>query len=119
MRKLVAFLIEEMGTPIDEMIFHFVTKKQIGKIHKDFFDDPSPTDCITFPIGRVGEAFICPEVAMEYDPKHPYDEVTLYIVHCLLHLTGYDDIAPKDRRIMRQQEAKWMKVLSQKKISMV
>ncbi len=32
------------------------------------------------------------------------DELTLYLVHGLLHLCGYDDLTPPERRIMRGRE---------------
>ena len=38
----------------------------------------------------------------------PWDELTLYIIHGLLHLMGYDDLNPKDKRKMRRAEAKHM-----------
>ena len=32
------------------------------------------------------------------------EELTLYLVHGLLHLCGYDDLSPTERRLMRQRE---------------
>ena len=32
------------------------------------------------------------------------DELTLYLVHGLLHLCGYDDLTPRERRMMRERE---------------
>jgi probable rRNA maturation factor len=34
----------------------------------------------------------------------PRDELTLYLVHGLLHLCGYDDQTPRERRLMRERE---------------
>ena len=92
------------------MSIYFVSEKKIGKLHQEFFDDPSPTDCITFPIDRTysGDLFICPSIAKRYDTKAPYQEILLYVVHGLLHLVGYDDLDSKNRRIMRKMEKKCM-----------
>ncbi|MDN3508169.1 MAG: rRNA maturation RNase YbeY [Simkaniaceae bacterium] len=88
---------------------HFVTKEEIGKIHAQFFDDPTPTDCISLPIDDVvlGTVFVCPQVAQEYVHEHGgdlYREISLYLIHALLHLLGYDDIDEKDLAEMRAQE---------------
>ena len=34
----------------------------------------------------------------------PHDELVLYIVHGLLHLAGYDDLTPAEKRLMRRRE---------------
>lgn len=94
----------------EEMSIYFVTEKKITQLHKKFFNDPTPTDCITFPVDEtyLGDLFICPEAALKYDPQNPYLELQLYVVHGLLHLKGYDDLDPKKRRIMRKMEKKCM-----------
>jgi probable rRNA maturation factor len=118
LKKMVPFLLEQLDIKTDEVIIHFVSKKTMGKIHEEFFSDPSPTDCMSFPIDPpeknspsshhiLGEIFVCPQVAVEYSlskDQDPFDETTLYIIHGLLHLLGYDDIDPKDRKKMRQME---------------
>ncbi len=106
----------------DEVAFHFVTAPVISKLHKEFFDDPTITDCISFPMDAeqqagycyLGDVFVCPKQAILYSTEaglDPYREVTLYIVHGLLHLLGYDDINPVDRQKMRAKEQKYMKLL--------
>lgn len=123
---LVQVLLKLKGIETDEVIFHFVDKRTISQLHQDFFNDPSPTDCISFPIdGKneatvghhiLGEVFVCPEVAQEYAEKHQLkfsEELSLYIIHGLLHLLGYDDIDAEEEKIMREEEKKCMKVLKQ------
>lgn len=114
---LHVLLLEGINT--DEVMVHFVDKKRISDLHDQFFDDPTPTDCISFPIDQhtLGEVFICTDVAIEYATAHknnPEDEATLYLVHSLLHLMGYDDIDEKDRRIMRKKEKNCMQGLIEK-----
>ncbi|MES2344729.1 MAG: rRNA maturation RNase YbeY [Chlamydiota bacterium] len=101
-----------------ELIIHLVDKETITKLHADFFNDPTPTDCISFPLDDLdahddtgyillGEIFVCPEVAIEYaclNDKKPIEETALYIIHGILHLLGYDDIEEKDRLKMRSLE---------------
>ena len=104
--------------PCEQIAVFFVTSKELCRLHDEFFDDPSPTDCITFPIDLdpetpdryLGDIFISPEAALAY-PK-PYEELTLYLVHGLLHLIGYDDMTPAEKKKMRRKEKSCMHRLS-------
>lgn len=54
-----------------------------------------------------GEILIGVEEAMRVAKKFDWpaeDEVLLYLVHGLLHLCGYDDLSPAEKRIMRRRE---------------
>jgi probable rRNA maturation factor len=100
----------------NEIAIYFVDKETICQLHEEHFDDPTPTDCISFPIDgedcpadrHLGEVFVCPEVALEYVQENGGDlekEIALYTIHGLLHLIGYDDIEEADRLEMRSQES--------------
>lgn len=114
-QRVIEFLLQQSGKK--GMALTFVGKAKISSLHSQFFDDPSPTDCITFPIREpdfLGEIFVCPIVAKEYVEAlggDLYQELTLYVVHAFLHLLGYDDIDPTVRKKMRAAEKKWMKLL--------
>lgn len=120
LEQLVVSVLELNQVPSVETSIHFVDTDDISRLHEEYFDDPSPTDCISFPIDSkdedtpnkvLGEIFVCPEVAHEYSQKHAVDfgeELSLYVVHGLLHLLGYDDIEEDDQKIMREEEAKCM-----------
>lgn len=121
---MVISVLHKLHIRWDEVSIHFVTNRKLCKLHEEFFNDPSPTDCISFPIdgdGKsdyrvLGEVFVCPKTAIEYakkKQKDPYAETTLYVVHGLLHLLGYDDIHPKDRALMRRKERECMEHLRQ------
>lgn len=125
-RQLVrSLLLDFLKIEVDEMIVNFVTPYKIKKLHKDFFNDPSLTDCISFPLDDqdsnnpytlLGEIFVCPYTAIDYSKKNqadPYLETSLYIVHGILHLIGYDDIEEKERIKMRKMEKKSLDFLIQ------
>lgn len=123
-RRLVKEVASKEGEKFFECSLHFVDSATIAKLHNDFFNDPSLTDCITFPIDGpgvpcrvLGEVFICPAVAVDYAAshgEHPLKETALYVVHGLLHLFGYDDIKVKERRLMKGKEKELMAYLSDK-----
>ena len=54
-----------------------------------------------------GEIIFSAEMAKQMAAKYrwqPLDELTLYVVHGLLHLCGYDDVSRKDETLMRKRE---------------
>lgn len=125
-KRLVQEVIEKEGQVCDEVNIYFVDTPAICKLHEEFFDDPSPTDCISFPLDEdpegsqisrlLGEVFICPETALAYAKKHqanPYEETTLYILHGLLHLMGHGDIEEQEAASMRKAEERHMQNLRQ------
>jgi probable rRNA maturation factor len=120
--------LRALNVEADEISVHFVTQKKICDLHAEYFDDPTPTDTISFPLDypsknsqghvHLGEVFVCPKTALEYVQKKggdPYIETSLYLVHGILHLLGYDDLTPKERKEMRKQERFALKMLKSKK----
>lgn len=127
--KQIKLILKEENIITDEIILHFVNEKTIKKFHLKYFNDPLVTDCISFPIDPpkenktgyhvLGEGFICTPQAKKYSKKYkkdPYEELTLYIIHCILHLIGYDDINKKDAMIMRKKENYYLSSFKKKKL---
>ena len=113
MRSLASFILKEKKLVDKELSLYFVGKRKISLLHAQFFDDPSPTDCISFPFNEplfLGEIFICPQIAKEYDPEKPHEETSLYIIHGILHLLGYDDIESKERKKMVLEQSRLFKL---------
>jgi probable rRNA maturation factor len=128
-KQQVRLLIEEVlaceKQSCHEVSVSFVSEKKIAQLHDLFFDDPTVTDCITLPIDMdpttpfrvLGEIFVCPKVAIDYTNAKggdPYIETTLYTVHALLHLLGYIDTEPLEKRKMRRKEKYYMELLRNK-----
>ncbi len=122
-------ILEKDKVSTDELSLYFVGSEKISSLHEKFFQDPSPTDCITFPVDGpkkpgdghsiLGEVFICPEVAFNYAQKRdlpPLEELTLYLVHGLLHLMGYEDLSPEGKRSMRKKEKSCMEYLKRRSL---
>jgi len=121
-RPIVHYLLAAEKRATDAVIIHFVSARKICALHEEYFQDPSPTDCISFPMDQeeedvyhvLGEVFICPKIAREYAKSHKtdvYQETTLYLVHGLLHLLGYDDQEKADVRKMRRAEKRHMEAI--------
>ena len=121
-RSLVRVILNRYGVLADAVHVCFVSTKRICQLHAQYFNDPSTTDCITFPLGKppegvpyiLGDVFVCPQTACDYAERRgldPYRELSLYIVHGLLHLIGFDDIDPKERLAMRRAERDCLLIL--------
>lgn len=128
-KKVVSFLLKDLKISTNEVIFHFVSERKICLLHKEFFNDPSPTDCITFPLDSpsnkdaphhiLGEAFICPKTAVNYAKVigiDPHDEIYRYLTHCILHLIGYTDTQPIEKAKMKRKERACLKKLAKARL---
>lgn len=115
LRAAILAVLVHLEVKPTSVAIHFVSTSEISKLHEEFFADPSPTDCISFPSDPedpshepfLGEVFVCPAVALAYAKKHsipPRQELLLYMIHGILHLLGFDDLEAKDRRLMREKE---------------
>lgn len=65
-----------------------------------------------------GEVIVSTEMAIEMAADYSWeamDELTLYIVHGLLHLCGYDDLSAEELPIMRERECHVFKLLGRPK----
>jgi probable rRNA maturation factor len=83
----------------------FVTNAAIRKINRRFLNHNFATDVISFPLHSdlFGELVISAEYAKAEAAKRriPVEEELLrYVAHGILHLLGYDDHRPADRRRM-------------------
>jgi len=101
----------------------------VRRVNRDFLQHDYDTDVLSFlfesmhvaarrtrPSGTVrrghgryidGEVLASAEMAAQMAGRFGWsarDELTLYLVHALLHLCGYDDLTPPERRIMRSRE---------------
>ena len=98
-----------------EVEIAFIEETEMKKLHLDFLQDASSTDIITFDLGvspegvRLGALYICPEVAKRYATRYSVtlrQELQRLIAHGVLHLLGFDDHSPQDKRRMRREENK-------------
>lgn len=121
---IVSAVLKEEKVRCDEVSIVFVAESVICELHEKYFNDPTVTDCITFPFDYdetedyrlLGEVFVCPKTALNYSLKNNtecFEELTLYVVHGILHLCGYDDIEDEDRKKMREAEKHHMSLLKQ------
>jgi probable rRNA maturation factor len=113
MRAAASGVLEGEGVSNAAISLAFVDNSTIHRLNKQFLDHDEPTDVITFPLSGPGakslegELVIGVEIGIEQAAERGHDvliELTLYVIHGLLHLCGYDDHSERDRAAMRERE---------------
>jgi len=118
LRKLVRSLARQEGTKGGEVSIVFVDDAFIRELNHRYLGVRRATDVIAFPLGGevggngrdlIGEVYVSGERALAQARRHHIglgQEVSRLVVHGVLHLLGYRDGTPSDRRKMiRRQEA--------------
>ena len=114
LRTVVRKALARQGVEQAEIAILLVGDRRIAALHEEWLGVAGPTDVITFDLadgepgpGLRGDIVVSTETARRAAREHgwpPRYEVAYYVVHGLLHLAGYDDHAPADRRAMRARE---------------
>jgi probable rRNA maturation factor len=97
-------------TKLDEVFILLLSDKRMASLHRQFLNEPGPTDVLTF---AHGEIFISVETARRNARAHGNSlarELRLYIVHGLLHLHGFDDRSEADSRRMEATQLRILKL---------
>lgn len=87
----------------DSLSIVLVNDREMAELNLRYHHVAGPTDVLTFDYGD-GQAEIIISVDHAYARPRPAHELALYLVHGLLHLQGYDDHTPAQRRRMRAAE---------------
>ncbi len=117
MRQVVRAVLDGEGVADADVSLAFVDNPTIHRLNRQFLDHDEPTDVLTFPLSEpnakklVGELVIGAEVAKAEAESRGHDvqaELTLYVIHGLLHLCGHDDQSPEDAAEMRRKERQYL-----------
>jgi probable rRNA maturation factor len=107
-RKAIASLEVEAA----EITVAIVDDAEISALHEQWMGLPDPTDVLTFDLSGcdgdfAGDIVVSAETAARVARDvgwQPREELAYYVVHGLLHLAGFDDGTPGERRRMRRKE---------------
>ena len=97
-----------------ELGVHLVDKRVMIRLNETFLRHQGSTDVITFDYREAsepqvlrGEIFVCIDEALVQARRFRtswQSELVRYVVHGLLHLSGYDDERQQARRTMKRAE---------------
>ena len=112
--SLVKFLKGDLNFEIESLSIVFLTDDKIIAINKSYLGHNYSTDIITFNYSGEnytleGEIFISLEDAAFNAKKYGVDlkdEILRLIIHGFLHLVGFDDKKPADKKKMKLLENK-------------
>jgi probable rRNA maturation factor len=103
-----------VGGRVAELSVAIVGDRKMAELHESFMGIEGPTDVLTFELdhdarGRVtaGEVVVNAQEATRRAREHGVavaDELLLYAVHGLLHLSGYDDTTKMAYAKMHRKE---------------
>lgn len=121
LRAITRGLLEDiLGLQTYQLGVHFVSASRMAEVNQQYLQHEGSTDVITFDFSRgyddtpedcelAGEIFISVQDAVEQAEEfatHWKEELVRYIVHGVLHLRGFDDLAPDKRRVMKREEGR-------------
>ena len=116
LRSVVEHVLHAQGVRSAEVDVSIVGDAAMRALNRRWLDHDFPTDVLSFHTDGdgspgaplEGQVVLNPDYAAREAAVHGWsaaDELALYLVHGLLHLCGYDDREPADRRAMREREA--------------
>jgi len=120
-RTICERILDDYGVRSGKMNVVLVNSDTIQQFNRDFLQHDYPTDTISFPIedrrdeGHLeGEVLVCTEIAKERAKEFGWsaeEELLLYIIHGMLHLTGFDDGLPEQQAMMQEKEREYLAML--------
>jgi len=120
LERLVRRALAAEGIERAEIGVVLVDDRRIAAVHRRWMGVAGPTDVITFDLsaGGFGADLLAGDIVVSTETARrsaravgwtPRQELAYYIVHGILHLRGYDDQTPADRRAMRRRERSLMR----------
>ncbi|MBQ6586777.1 MAG: rRNA maturation RNase YbeY [Coriobacteriales bacterium] len=120
-RELTTFALEAEEAPENcEISISLVGLEEMTQLNERYRGKQGPTDVLSFPIDDVwdfpedvesapmlGDIVIAPEVAAKQAPEYGNsfdEEMSLLLVHGILHLLGYDHIDDTEAEEMEARE---------------
>jgi probable rRNA maturation factor len=126
MRHIVRTVLEGEGIREGEVSVAFVDNATIHQLNKRYLNHDEPTDVLSFPLSEpnerrlAGELVIGAEVARAEAAERGHDvaaELSLYVIHGLLHLCGFDDKTEANAKEMRARERHYLRAMELPEIS--
>ncbi|MBC7864558.1 MAG: rRNA maturation RNase YbeY [Bacteroidia bacterium] len=116
LKKWISAIIKQEKKKEGKIIFLFCNDKKLHSINKEFLNHDTLTDIITFDYSEgekiSGEIYISTERVFENAEKFSgsfLEELHRVMIHGVLHLCGYKDKSPADKKQMRQKEEEALK----------
>jgi probable rRNA maturation factor len=116
LKQFLNGLFKKEKKPLAELSYIFCSDQRLLEINRQFLQHDFYTDIITFPLSDPGQP-ISGEIYISVDRVRDNarefgnsirEELHRVIFHGALHLCGYKDKSPKDEKLMREMEDKYL-----------
>jgi probable rRNA maturation factor len=116
LKKWIGLVIKDEGRAEGKIILLFVSDKELHSINSEFLGHDTFTDIITFDYSQgekvSGEIYISVDRVLDNADKFGVsfdEELRRVIIHGVLHLCGYKDKTPAQKKEMREKEGHALK----------
>ena len=138
LKRAAKLCLKEEGIPDEriEISLSFVSMEEIHELNNMYRQVDRPTDVLSFecdgvdddlsamtlaedPVYELGDVVIAPDVASRQTREFGTtfeEEISLLLVHGLLHLCGYDHIADDEAEVMEKREAEILEAWSKRTV---
>ena len=120
-RTVCERILSDGGIKSGKINMVLVDSDTIRQYNRYFLQHDYPTDTISFTTkyrrdkGHLeGEVLVCTEIAKERAEEFSWtaeEEMMLYVVHGMLHLTGFEDSTPEQKAVMQEKERNYLATL--------
>jgi probable rRNA maturation factor len=116
LKQFLIALFRKEKKPLAELNYIFCSDQRLLEINRQFLQHDFYTDIITFPLSDFGQP-ISGEIYISVDRVRDNArefgssikmELHRVIFHGALHLCGYKDKSPRDEKLMRKMEDKYL-----------
>ncbi len=135
LQELTRFVLAREDKPFNtEVSISFVTDEAIAELNERYRQKAGPTDVLSFecdgvdddlsamtlaedPVYELGDVVIAPDVASRQTREFGTtfeEEISLLLVHGLLHLCGYDHVEDDEAEVMEKREAEILEAWSKR-----
>jgi len=126
--KITKIILKVQGIRQALLSIVFVSHQKIRALNKKFLNRDYGTDVLAFDLSEhgpskrkstsvTGDIIISTDAAIQNTKAFDVpltQEITLYVIHGILHLCGYDDHKPRDIKKMRKREQEILICLGKK-----
>ena len=128
LKKIVSTVFKYLGINNAGLSIAFTTDREIRRLNLLYRNTARPTDVLAFSMSEgkrlKSDSLILGDIAISVDRAKRQaeifkttfkNEILLYIVHGILHLIGYDDETPHQKKRMRRKENEILSMLLRRK----
>jgi len=120
LKRWIKYTIAAEGYRLDELNYILCSDAYLLQINQQYLNHDTYTDIVTFdnsekPGFITGDIFISVERTQENASKFKVDadtELHRVIIHGALHLLGYKDKKPADKKLMTEKENQYLAIKS-------